>query len=338
MHDAAFNPTPPMQVCVVGSANMDLVVRTARLPAPGETILGSAFRTFPGGKGANQAVAARRLGAGVSLVACIGDDSHGQRIRQSLEGEGLDLRCLAVRAGEPSGLAMITVAEGGQNTIVVSPGANARLSEEDIDRAGEQIRGCDVLLAQLEVPLVAVRRAIHLAREAGRAVILNAAPAKVLPPDLVREVDVLVVNRSEGARVVGMDSSIDPARIALRLPEVGAPTVILTLGAGGSIVVHRGRPRRLGAPHVKSLDATGAGDAFCGALAGAWGAVRRAEARSTEELRRVEAAVAFASAAGAAATMKAGALPSLPTRERVEALLAGGADPGPMKVAGPPAQ
>lgn len=318
-----------MRVCVVGSVNMDLVVRCARLPKAGETLLGSAYRTYPGGKGANQAVAARRLGAEVSLIASVGDDAHGKRVREALEAEGVDLGGVVVREGEPSGLAMITVveggAEGGTGTIVVAPGANARLGEEDVARQAEMIRGCDVLLMQLEVPLGSVRRAAMIAREAGRTVMLNAAPARALPADLLKMVDVLVVNRAEGASLMGVESSADPARFGARLGELGPAAVVMTLGSAGSLLVHRGRVKRVGTPSVKCVDATGAGDAFCGALAAVWGgsgdSVRASEARSAEELKRAEAAVAFASGAGAAATMRAGALPSLPTRAQVEAVL-----------------
>jgi ribokinase len=311
-------------VCVVGSLNMDLVVRAPRIPAAGETVLGGSYRTFPGGKGANQAVAAARMLAGegwVALIGCIGDDPHGQKLRAALEPEGLDLSRLLVRAAEQhaTGLALITVADGGENTIVVSPGANASLTAADIEAARESIESAGVLLCQLEVPTATVAAAVKIAREAGRGVILNAAPARALPPELIKMVDVLVVNKTEAAIMLAMDPGIDAARLALRLPDLGAPTVILTQGAHGAILAHKGRPRRMPAVPVQAVDAVGAGDAFCGALAACWGPVLAAiRAKSPEEFKLVEEAVKLATVAGAVATTKAGALPSMPRRAEVE--------------------
>lgn len=313
-------------VCIVGSLNMDLVVRAPRIPTPGETVLGNTYRTFPGGKGANQAVAAARMlgaGARVSLIGCLGDDPHGAKLRAALEAEGIDLSHVLVRAGEqhPTGLALITVAEGGENTIVVSPGANASLQISDVEAARATIQGSAVLLMQLEVPTAAVAAAAKIAREAGRAVILNAAPARQLPPEMLKQVDVLVVNRTEAAIMLGMDPGIDAARLALRLPELGVATVVLTQGVQGAILAHKGRPRRMAAVTVQAIDAVGAGDAFCGALAASWARVHAAiTARSPDEFRLCEDAVRTATVAGALATTKAGALPSMPRREDVEAV------------------
>jgi ribokinase len=307
-------------VCVVGSVNMDLVVRVQRLPGVGETVLGSGYRTYPGGKGANQAVAARRAGAPAALIASVGDDAHGHRVRQALENEGINLTGLVVRKGETTGLGLVTVAEGGENVIVVSPGANASLTPDDVVQATGLIQSAAALLVQLEIPLPSVTAAIMIAREAGKTVLLNASPARQVPTDLLRKVDVLVVNRAEGARLVGMDLGADPARIAVRLPDLGPSTIVLTLGAQGSVLIHRGRPRRFPAPHVESVDTTGSSDAFCGALAASWPVVSRAGARSAEELALAERAVLFATAAGALATTRPGAIPSLPARADVEAM------------------
>lgn len=303
---------------------MDLVVRAPRLPRPGETVLGGAYRTFPGGKGANQAVAAARMGAAVSLVAAIGDDPHGQKLRGVLADEGLDLSCLHVRAGEATGLGLITVDDAGENMIVVSPGANASLGAAEIRAAEGAIGGRDVLLVQFETPGPAVLEAARIARAVGRPVILNAAPARALSPDLARLVDVIVVNRTEAAILLQMDASIDPARLALRLPELGPATCLLTLGAQGAIVAHRGRPRRVPTPDVRAVDAVGAGDAFCGALAAFWAPAHEAvRQRSPDEFRFVERALTYASAAGALAATRAGAIPSLPKLADVEPLAAG---------------
>ena len=313
-------------VCVVGSLNMDLVVRAPRIPTPGETLLGGNYRTFPGGKGANQAVAAARMLAGegwVALVGCVGDDPHGQKLRAALDAEGLDLTRLQARDPEqhPTGLALITVADGGENTIVVSPGANASLSAADIESARTTIEAAGVLLTQLEVPTPTVAAAVKLARDAGRAVILNAAPARHLPPELIKQVDVLVVNKTEAAIMLGMDPAVDAARLAIRLPDLGAPTVILTQGAQGAILAHKGRPRRMPSIPVQAVDAVGAGDAFCGALAAGWGPVHAAiRAKSGEEFKLVEEAVKIATVAGALATTRPGAMPSMPRRSEVEEL------------------
>ncbi len=305
------------RVCVVGSINMDLVVRTPRIPLPGETVLGGGYRTFPGGKGANQAVAAARMGASVSLIGCIGDDPHGIKIRQALEGEKLDLSGLITRAGQASGLALITVAEGGENTIVVSSGANSTLADADVQAHKALITSADTLLMQLEIPTPVVLCAAKLAREAGRAVVLNAAPARGLPPELLKLVDLVVMNRAEAARLLGLDPNSDPGRLALRLPELGVATAVLTLGGQGGILVHRGRIRRIPTPQVQSVDAVGAGDAFCGTIASEWGRVHAAAARSEAEFSLVEHAVLMASAAGALAATRSGAQPSIPQRAEV---------------------
>lgn len=301
---------------------MDLVVRVPRLPRGGETILGGSYRTFPGGKGANQAVAARRLGAEVTLIAAMGDDPHGREVRKTLEAEGLDLTHLFVRPGRSTGLAMITVAEGGENTIVVAPGANGTLSAEDIEPARSAIASCDVLLMQLETPLATVAAAAKIARESGKPVILNAAPARGLTPELLKLVDVLLVNRTEAGLLSQMSPTIEPARLALRLAEIGPPTVVVTLGAHGAIVAHRNRPKRVAACPIKAIDAVGAGDAFAGALAVCWPPVHAAaKAKSPDEFVLLDAALGTASAAGAFATTKQGAIPSLPTREEVASLM-----------------
>jgi ribokinase len=302
---------------------MDLVVRVARLPVHGETVLGSSYRTYPGGKGANQAVAAARLGAKVTLIGAIGDDPHGKELLKVLQAEGMDLSRLLIREGRTSGLAMITVAEGGENTIVVAPGANATLTPEDIASARDAITGCDVLLMQLEIPTPAALAAAKIAREAGKPVILNAAPARALPPELLKTVDVLLVNRSEAALISQLDPGIEPARLALRLADNGMQTVVLTLGSQGAMVAHRQRPKRVSPLPIKAVDSVGAGDAFAGALASAWPPVATAcKAKHADEFKLLDLALEIASAAGALATTKSGAIPSLPTRAEVEALLA----------------
>jgi ribokinase len=315
---------PAASVCVVGSVNMDLVVRAQRIPQPGETVLGGEHRSFPGGKGANQAVAAARMGSRVAFIGAIGDDAHGALLREALAAEALDLSGLIVKPSRASGLALITLADSGENAIVVSPGANAELREDDLVPHLHAITSSDVLLMQLEVPLATVHAGAAHARGAGRCVVLNAAPARHLPVDLLRLIDVIVVNRAEAARILAMDAGSDAARMTLRLSELGPTTAIMTMGSQGAILAHRGRPRRVPTPHVKAIDTVGAGDAFCGALAAAWGAVHRAAlARDPREFELVESAVVHASAAGALASTRPGALPAMPRREEVERLAIG---------------
>jgi ribokinase len=311
-------------VCVVGSVNMDLVVRAPKIPSPGETVMGRSFETFPGGKGANQAVAAARMGARVSLVGCIGNEAHGQQLAQLLHGEGINLSHMLQRRDKtPTGMALITVDDSGENTIVVAPGANATLTAKDIEDAAGVIASHDVLLMQLETPIEAVAAAAKIARSAGKAVILNASPALPQARDVLKMCDLLVVNRTEAATLGGLETYTEPGRLALRLAEIGPPTVVLTLGSQGAIVAHRGRPRRVATLPVKAVDAVGAGDAFTGALAVGYGSIHQAMlGKNPDEHRMLERALAFASVAGALATLRHGAIPSLPRRDDVLAGLA----------------
>lgn len=302
----------PGRVCIVGSVNMDLVVRAPRLPGAGETIAGGPYRTFPGGKGANQAVAAARMGAAVSLVGRVGTDAYGTELRSVLSREGVDLTALRATAGESSGVALITVAEGsGENTIVVVGGANARLTPEDIQGVSGFIRLADVLLMQLEVPVETVAAASGIAHLSDRKVVLNAAPARDLPDELLRSVDVLIVNAGEAAHLAGMgaDHSLhesDPVRTAQALLERGPGAVVVTLGAAGALVAEGDAVRKVRSIEVEPVDTVGAGDAFCGCLA-----AMLAEGKSLVDAARVGCV------AGALAAMKAGAIPSLPQREAV---------------------
>lgn len=312
---------PKPRLCVLGSLNMDLVVRCPHLPKPGETVLGSSYKTYPGGKGANQAVAAARLGASVSIIGRVGDDAHGPRLRSVLEADHVNTTHLHTTPDTPSGLGMITVEDSGENTIVVASGANSLVSIEDVRAAKRLIESADALLLQLEIPMATNVEAAALAHAAGKAVVLNAAPARMLPADLLKSVDVLVVNRHEAATLTGQDPHVEPGRLALRLPELKVPAVLLTLGAQGSILVHKGRVRRVPTPRVQAVDAVGAGDAFVGALAVHWVPVHHAaRTKSPDEFKLAEDAALRASAAGALATTKPGAIPSLPKHDEVESL------------------
>jgi ribokinase len=245
-------------IVVVGSINLDLLVSVERHPAPGETVVGGECRQLPGGKGANQAVAAARLGSAVAMVGRVGADAQGTWLKGALAGDRVDVTHVRTDRHAHTGMAMIAVDPNGENTIVVSPGANAHVVARDVAKAGDLISAADVLLLQHEVPDEAVAAAIEAANG---TVVLNPAPARAL----TGTVDVLVPNRGELEALTG--GSGDPVMLARSIAGAGA--VVVTLGAEGAVVVEGERAERLPAPRVKAVDTTGAGDAFCGALAGA---------------------------------------------------------------------
>lgn len=295
-------------VTVVGSLNSDIVVTAARHPAPGETVLGEDVATFSGGKGANQAVAAARVGADVRMIGRVGADAAGVALTDGLRADGIDVRQVGVCKHDPTGTALIVVTTAGENTIVVVPGANAKLRPVHVDDAAQAgvFAGNGVVLAQLEIPLDTVAHALRVARAAGHRTVLNAAPATAEVRALLPLVDVLVVNEHELAFAAGVDD-LDAA-VATILATV--PAVIVTLGSQGALVADATGVERI-APHaVHVVDTTGAGDAFCGVLAASLAA----------GLSLKDAAVR-ANAAGALATTKAGAQPSAPTAAAIDELL-----------------
>ncbi len=301
------------RVIVVGSSNTDLIVRAGRLPLPGETVLGGDLTTAAGGKGANQAVAAARLGAHVAFVARVGQDLFGQQALEGFRREGLDLQYVWQDPEAPSGVALIVVGPGGENIIAVAPGANRNLTPADIEAAQPAIAQARVMVLQLEIPLHTVLAAAKAARAAGLTVILNPAPAEVLPSPLYESVDVLTPNEHEAALLTGIAPD-QPEAAAQALLGRGLRTVLVTLGEAGVLVARKGQPpRRLPAFPVTALDATAAGDAFNGGLAAALA--------SGDDL---DAAVRYAQAAAAIAVTRAGAQPSLPRAEEVEAFLRSG--------------
>lgn len=299
-------------IAVVGSLNMDLVVRSPRLPQAGETIIGSDFQTLPGGKGSNQAVAAARLGGQVVMVGRVGNDTFGQALLKTLREAGVDHCCVLVDEQNRSGVALITVDDEGQNTIVVASGANMALTPEDVERAEAVIGSARVLLLQLESPLSTVQRAAEIASAHGVTVILNPAPARPIPPEILTLVDVLVPNESETTLLTGSPITDDAGAIsaAAELREAGISTVILTLGARGALLSTAEYSSHLPAFPVTPVDTTAAGDAFLGGFA-----VALAEGQPLPD------AVRWGNAAGALAATRAGAQPSLPRRQEVEALL-----------------
>lgn len=294
-------------IVVVGSLNMDLVVRSPRHPQPGETLLGTEFHTFPGGKGANQAVAAARLGGQVKMIGRVGADAFGDALIQTLSQDGVDTRHIARLQDAPTGVALITVDAAGQNTIVVVPGANGELSPPDLLAAESAFETASVVVMQLEIPLLTVAYAADLARRRGACVVLNPAPAQPLGTTL-KQVDVLIPNQPEAALLTGAASARDAAK---RLRASGVRSVIVTLGEDGVLVVEGETETHLPPHRVSVVDTTAAGDAFVGAFA-----VALAEGRSTRE------AAAWGNAAGALAVTRAGAQPSLPSRAELEQFLA----------------
>jgi ribokinase len=295
-------------ILVVGSLNMDLVVRAPRHPQPGETLLGGDFATFPGGKGANQAVAAARLGAPVRMIGRVGVDAFGDALLATLAADGVDTAHISRDHKAATGVALITVNAEGQNTIVVASGANFRVTPEDVSSAEADFESAAVVVAQLECPLPAVGRAVKLARAHGAQVVLNPAPApppplRSLPPELLAGVDYLIPNQNELALLTGLDDVREAAR-ALRAS--GVRCVVVTLGEAGVLVLDEAGEVALPAHSVQVADTTAAGDAFVGAFATAL-----LQGRSAREAAR------WGNAAGAAAVTRAGAQPSLPTREEL---------------------
>lgn len=295
-------------IVVVGSLNMDLVVRSPRHPQPGETLLGAEFRTFPGGKGANQAVAAARLGGQVKLIGRVGADAFGDALLETCTRDGVDTGHVERLEDAPTGVALITVDDAGQNTIVVVPGANGKLSPPDLLAAAPAFEGASVVVMQLEVPLLTVIYAADLARRHGARVVLNPAPAQPLSTTGLEQVDVLIPNQSEAALLTGCASAGDAAR---RLIALGVRSVIVTMGERGVLIAEGETLTHLPAHQVSVVDTTAAGDAFVGAFA-----VGLAEGRTVRE------AAAWGNAAGALAVTRAGAQPSLPTRAELERFLA----------------
>lgn len=300
------------QIAVVGSINMDMVVRTPRMPLPGETVKGYDFHVIPGGKGANQAVAAARLGADVMMIGRVGDDDFGHRQQHCLKQDSIDLSFLTVDPKYATGIAVITLDESGQNSIIISPEANGAVSAEQIDAAQTAIQRADMLLCQLEIPMEAVSRAIDIAHEHGVPVVLNPAPAARLEPSLLKKVTYLIPNETEASLLTGIEiNNIDSAKKAAgQLQELGIAAVLVTLGENGVVLAQNGEYRHEPAISVKAVDTTAAGDVFVGGFA-----VALKEGKSVLE------AVQFATHAAALSVTKLGAQSSIPTCSEVEQFL-----------------
>lgn len=300
----------PANVVVIGSLNMDLVTRAPRLPKGGETLIGHSFATVSGGKGANQAVAAARLGAQVAMVGCVGNDDYGVQLRDALLAEQIDCQAVSTVA-DSSGVALIVVDDNSQNAIVIVAGANGAMTPAVIDRFDAVLQAADVVICQLEIPDATVGHALKRARELGKTVILNPAPAsRPLPADWFTAIDYLIPNESEAAALSGLPvDSLEAAESAAgQLIAMGAGKVIITLGAQGSLFANGKGFEHFPAPKVNAVDTTAAGDTFVGGFAAAL-----ASGKSEAE------AIRYGQVAAALSVTRAGAQPSIPTMSDVQA-------------------
>lgn len=297
------------KIIVIGSSNTDLAIKTVSIPEPGETVIGGKFMMTAGGKGANQAVAAARLGGDVAFVTKVGDDMFGDESRARYVKEGLPEKFLLVEKGTPSGMALITVDAKGENCIVVAPGANNTLSPADVDAVRGEIEAAEYLLMQLEVPMETVEHAAEIAAASGTKVILNPAPAAKLSEKLIANLYLVTPNRTECQLLSGLhiDSDEDARRAAARLMEMGARNVIITLGSRGSLVCTADGCTLVEACRVEAVDTTAAGDVFNGALC-----VALSEGHTLVEAAR------FASRASAISVTRMGAQSSIPYRAELE--------------------
>jgi ribokinase len=299
-----------MNIIVVGSLNMDLVVRLPIIPKPGETLLGGVFNTYPGGKGANQAVAASRLGGHVTMIGSVGNDSFGRELLENLSHEGVDTTHVLIQSDVTSGVALIQVDDLAQNSIAVASGANYYLTSDYVEEAMQVIEKVDVVVMPLETPLETIYTAARIANRRGAQVILNPAPAQILENDLLHLVDYLVPNEFEITTMTGIQISTedDTNRAAEQLSSKGIKNLIVTLGNKGSVLFLGNSNKKVKIPawKVQAVDTTAAGDCFIGALA-----VGLSEGKSAID------AAAFASAAAAISVTRVGAQPSLPKYDEV---------------------
>lgn len=304
------------RIVVIGSANVDFVVQTPHIPQPGETVLGHHFVMAMGGKGANQAVAAARLGAEVVFVARVGQDVFGDQCLEAYRTEGIDTRFVIRDSNEATGVALVAVAEDGENSITVASGANMQLTPEDIEAASEAFQGADVLVLQLEVPVDTTLSAARLARANGLRVVLNPAPAQPLPAELLQVVDVITPNRIESAQLMRIANTavaqMSDEELVKGVLGLGPSEAVITLGSAGALAAGSWGWERVAPFTIDPVDTTAAGDAFTAGLAVALG-------RGGMNLGQ---AARYANACGALAATKLGAQPSLPFGAEVDAFIA----------------
>lgn len=299
---------PPQSILVIGSSNTDMVIKADKFPLPGETILGGKFFMFPGGKGANQAVAASRLGGNVTLITKIGNDIFGKQALQQFKKEGIHSDFVIADPENPSGVALITVDAKGENTIVVAQGSNGALTQEDLVKAQKEIEQKDILLMQLEIPIATVLFAAQTAAQNGKIVVLNPAPAMPLPPEIYQSLYIITPNKSETEAISGIEISDDASikKAAQKIKNKGVMNVIVTLGPRGVYLLNDTEDIFIAAPIVEATDTTAAGDVFNGALV-----VALAEGKA------LTAAILFANHAAALSVTKMGAQTSAPYRNEI---------------------
>ena len=295
-------------ICVIGSLNIDLVVNVDTMPKPGQTIIGSNFKEVPGGKGANQAVAMARLNGNVSMIGKVGEDGFGQTLINSLKNDKVDTTYIQTSKGA-TGVALITVDKNAQNSIVVSPGANFEVKEDDIDNNIEAIKNSDIVVLQLETPLNTIKYALNKAKELNKYTILNPAPAVKLDDEIIKNVDLLTPNETELEIISGVsiETEEDIQKAAQIMIEKGVKELIVTLGSKGSLYINKEKSMFKKAYKVEAVDTTAAGDSYTGALAVA-----------LSQDKNIEDAMDFASKVGALSVLKEGAQSSLPTLEDVK--------------------
>jgi ribokinase len=298
----------PKKILVVGSSNTDMVIKTHKFPVPGETILGGRFLMNAGGKGANQAVAAARLGGLVTFVGKIGDDIFGKQAVQQLEDEGINVDFVAVDAENPSGVAMITVDRNAENSIVVAPGSNGTLSSVDFDRAVSKLDESYYVLMQLEIPISTVEYIARQATQKQKKVILNPAPAASLSEELLKNLYLITPNETEAELLTGVKvtDEISAVKAASVLHDKGVEIVIITMGAAGAFLFAEGKSEIIKAPRVEAVDTTAAGDTFNGALVVA-----------LSEGKNIREAIAFANKAASVSVTRIGAQSSVPYRKEI---------------------
>ncbi|WP_207261465.1 ribokinase [Desulfovibrio sp. Huiquan2017] len=297
------------KLIVLGSVNADHILRVEDFPRPGETVIGHGYQVLPGGKGANQAVAAARLGADVGFIACVGDDDFGVRILERFRDDGIDTAAVRVVPDTPTGIALIQIAAGGENSIVISPEANGCLTPDVLGPRLELLQRADTILMQLESPLATIELAARKAREYGVTVVLNPAPAQPLADSLLADVSVITPNETEAELLTGVRVATESdARLAAGvLHDKGVETVIITLGGNGAFLSTAGVSRRVPGYEVAPVDTTAAGDTFNGALVAA-----------LQQGLDMAGAVRFAHAAAAISVTRLGAQTSIPYRAEVD--------------------
>jgi len=299
------------RIVVLGSANIDHIAKVKRIPVPGETVGDGIYSKVFGGKGFNQAVAATKAGGNVTFLASVGDDEDGQQIINTISNDGADISRVIHKKGSKTGAAFIFVEDSGENSIVVSPGANKELTCDDMESYKDIIAGADYLIMQMEIPYEFVEKAAKIASDNGTYVLLNPAPACRLSKELISMVDLLVVNETESEIISGKSfNDLGVENMAGELIDMGTRSVIITLGENGSFLLNGDMARKFTAFSVSAVDTTAAGDTFCGSLT-----AFMAEGKSIQE------AIILASAASALTVQKLGAYPSIPNKNEIESFL-----------------